>query len=595
MLNDGKTGEVRIRHAIRVTDAAEAPTFATDGTVPALADNPQNRPQIHPANTAIDIAEGRTQVGWFRIADDHPHLVDVRLEGADRHLFRVIRENINDVFWLHFRAPPDHETPGDHDGDGVYDVTLVLRDRDTQPLDSPDETKLPLTVAVTDVTGPMAFDQTGPGHSMVSSADTPNRGELVFSATHPDGDAVPVLDGPGVTASYRVNLKGISPSRPDDAAISAWGRFGKWILVKLPLRPGDSPGSFTLYYEAPHGWLVTPPAAGEIRVDSIMVTMRTDDAVAGNRLVEKTVYAIVTGRGTGGIDIRLTTDQPAGHAPPDSQLMLWGPRPDIDGDGTAEDRHRAFINEMEVGDDGIRLGEIWFRRADNSIDVSATRPTLTGNELGWFELRQNASNFRWELWLKPGAALNYEALPENSAVTVDGKSYRHLSVTLTQGDGARRRRRAPTRSALPTCSTETELSRMTRTKNDHHHHARCRGAAPAALHALQPVRKSVCNPLPRILSGMELLVCDSWPADTKILIACRDRSGDRQTVQRGLGGGASRSRPAPSRPERLCKAVRHIWSAGRVRRAAVSAIHRAGSGYRHCRARLQNPGRFRRL
>ena len=115
LLNKGRRDEIRIKHVIRITDGAEAPAFAADG--PPAQTNARDRPQLHPDLTAdhgnqpsmmgdVVMPEGVRNVGWFRIIDDHPEAVDIRLAGKDGGLLRISDADGTGAYRLRFKSPP---------------------------------------------------------------------------------------------------------------------------------------------------------------------------------------------------------------------------------------------------------------------------------------------------------------------------------------------------------------------------------------------------------------------------------------------------------------------------------------------------------
>ena len=289
VLNAGSTVHQQqvIPVLVTVTDQAEQPTFVVGGDAPAqnptgvgqLAPDPDNpaapvRVTVFEGpslENGVPIANGRTYVGWFRISDDHPALVRVEINRGD--LLSTEQDDTDSTLhWLYFDSAPDHEAPGDQNGDNVYEVSLYLKDQDGQPLPAQGQTQINLQIWVNNINGPMAFTGgaiTNPAPALGAfwNQNGQDYASQVFTVSHPDPQNDPSLpfDGSGNllaaprTGDYHVTLDGgrktvfrLPGTTNEVQAITGFGRYGNFYLVEDA--GSQTNGGFRIYYEIPPSW-----------------------------------------------------------------------------------------------------------------------------------------------------------------------------------------------------------------------------------------------------------------------------------------------------------------------------------------------------
>jgi hypothetical protein len=180
--------------SVTVTDVNEAPVIDSNGGGPTAA---------------IDAAENQTAVTTVTYTDvDLPgDTITYSLSGDDASLFTISPTGV-----LTFLAAPDFETPTDLDGDGVYEVTVIVDDNaggtDTQDL----------SVTVTDVNEAPVIDSNGGGPT--AAIDAAENQTAVTTVTYTD------VDLPGDTITY--SLSG------DDAGLFTISPTGVLTFVDAP-------------------------------------------------------------------------------------------------------------------------------------------------------------------------------------------------------------------------------------------------------------------------------------------------------------------------------------------------------------------------
>ena len=123
-----------------VTVKVEDPSLASDTITVTITVTDENEPPMISGKTSVYYAEGRTDAVATYTADDPEGVTidDWSLEGDDKDLFEISTAGV-----LTFKSSPDHDVPGDKDGDNVYLVTV-------QASDGTNTVSLDVTVTVRD-------------------------------------------------------------------------------------------------------------------------------------------------------------------------------------------------------------------------------------------------------------------------------------------------------------------------------------------------------------------------------------------------------------------------------------------------------------
>ena len=182
--SDGRyTGILEDVQTVTVTDVNEPPTITTT------------------SRTAFSQAENRTSALYtFRATDPEGGAVTWTATGADGSAFTI---DEGGRFSFDENNPPDFDTPGDADGDNVYQVTVQARDAAFNPA------SLEVTVTVTDHNEgveptistrrpPSSYRENGTSAVYTFRASDPQRGAIEWSLTGTDaGDFAMTRDSSG--------------------------------------------------------------------------------------------------------------------------------------------------------------------------------------------------------------------------------------------------------------------------------------------------------------------------------------------------------------------------------------------------------------
>ena len=126
-----------------VVKAAD-PSGLSDTITVTITVTDENEPPVISGKTSVYYAEGRTDaVATYTATDPEGVTIDDwSLDGDDKDLFEISTAGV-----LTFKSSPDHDVPGDKDGDNVYLVTV-------QASDGTNTVSLDVTVTVRDAADP---------------------------------------------------------------------------------------------------------------------------------------------------------------------------------------------------------------------------------------------------------------------------------------------------------------------------------------------------------------------------------------------------------------------------------------------------------
>ena len=133
----GSTGETgnpdNITVTVHITDLDESPEIGR----PATEDTRNPVLIVHAGGNAIEHAEDDvTAIATYMITDDDEGTPDLSLTGDDADLFTFRYDaatTVNNDAVFSFKARPNFESPGDQNGDNIYEVTLQADDGNSSP------------------------------------------------------------------------------------------------------------------------------------------------------------------------------------------------------------------------------------------------------------------------------------------------------------------------------------------------------------------------------------------------------------------------------------------------------------------------------
>jgi hypothetical protein len=402
---------------VSVTDGTTAVTQDIAVTVTGVDDN---APVIGSANAA-SVAENGTAVLTVAATDgDAPGdtLVFSVSGGADAAAFGIDAMGV-----LTFNTAPDFETPGDADGDNVFDVqvqvsdgtndvtqditvTVTAVDDNSPVITSADSATVPegsttvSTVTATDADLPgdtLTFGITGAGADDAQFAINPDTGELTFVAA-PDFDSPADADGDNVYL-VQVSVSDGTTTVTEDGTVSVTQVppvlvtvDGSGNLAITDIQSGGSTNIITVTLDgATNEFVVSAattqlgdginPVTDEIRVDAATVTgvLLVDLAEGDDRLAASSLNISVVATGGAGEDTLIGgsgDDQLTGDAGEDR--IFAGAGDDVVSGGADDDRLFGDGGTDAVdggdGDDFARGGS-----GDDIVDGGLGSDVLNGD------------------------------------------------------------------------------------------------------------------------------------------------------------------------------------------------------------------------
>ena len=264
-----------------VVKAAD-PSGLSDTITVTITVTDENEPPVISGKTSVYYAEGRTDaVATYTATDPEGVTIDDwSLDGDDKDLFEISTAGV-----LTFKSSPDHDVPGDKDGDNVYLVTV-------QASDGTNTVSLDVTVTVRDAADPPP----APDAPTVTAAATDGHTALSVSWQAPAvTGASPITDyeveygkqGTEDWSSDNVTITGVTaaitnvlPDTDYEVRVRAenadgWGKWSEPGTGRTEVTPLDQQIDLTVSYHAA-GYTVDE---GATRAVSVRLSAAADRAL----------------------------------------------------------------------------------------------------------------------------------------------------------------------------------------------------------------------------------------------------------------------------------------------------------------------------